>query len=62
MKSDISRKTFYKFERKVSSALVGSEFGLQKFMKIVFLGIQSCGGESFMFKIIHSLEYVFINI
>ena len=58
----IQRKTFYKFERKVSRTLVGSESGLQKFMKIVFLGIQSCGGQSFMFKIIHSLEYVFIDI
>ena len=54
--------TFYKFERKVSRTFVGSEPGLHKFMKIVFLGIQSCGDQSFMFKIIHSLEYVLINM
>lgn len=62
MKSDFSRKTCCKFERKVSHTFVGRESGLQKFMKIVFLVIQSCGGQSFMFKIIHSLEYVFINV
>jgi hypothetical protein len=62
MKSDFSRKTFYKFGRKVSRTFVGSESGLQKLMKIVFRGIQSCGDQSFMFKIIHRLEYVFINM
>jgi len=62
MKSDFSRKTFYQFERKVSRTLVGSESGLQKFTKIVFLGIQFCGGQSFMLKTIHSLEYVLINV
>jgi hypothetical protein len=54
MKSDFSRKSFYMFERKVSRTLVGSESGLQIFMKIVFLGILSCGVQSFMLKIIRS--------